>query len=203
MIAGENIKPGQAVHYGSDGKVYPTDPRQVHYGWLRKVLRFFRLIKSPVVVQGVSEHDAQKGESVSIVIADCCVNRPSDHTLRFYESILAEICGRHDIPVAGVRFQEVKRKFPQIDSVESDPWWKKKSWQFPHKPTSVEFTRESKAEKPPLGLMPQKIHLELRRDEIQAAIDRYIDAGSIIPREWTDELLSIDIRLRCLALVFS
>lgn len=39
-------------------------------------------------------------------------------------------------------------------------------------------------DKPPLGLMPQKIWLEIRWSEISDAIKRYQGAGMPIPAEW-------------------
>jgi len=42
--------------------------------------------------------------------------------------------------------------------------------------------------KPPLGLMPQSIWKENRRDEVRAAIRRYIDANHDVPAEWLREL---------------
>jgi hypothetical protein len=42
--------------------------------------------------------------------------------------------------------------------------------------------------KPPLGLTP-RWSLDLQRTrEILAAMDRYVEAGLVIPEEWTDEL---------------
>lgn len=41
--------------------------------------------------------------------------------------------------------------------------------------------------KPPLGLVPIKLWRELRLDDINAAIQRYIDAHKEIPQEWINE----------------
>ena len=41
--------------------------------------------------------------------------------------------------------------------------------------------------KPPLGLMPRKLWDEKRADEIRAAIERYQEAGVVIPAEWIEE----------------
>jgi len=51
--------------------------------------------------------------------------------------------------------------------------------------------------KPPLGLTPRWC-LDLRRTrEILAAMDRYAEAGLVIPGEWTDELNEL-VRRKCL-----
>lgn len=42
-------------------------------------------------------------------------------------------------------------------------------------------------ERPPLGLKPFKIHHEQRLAEINAAINRYMDANLVIPNEWIAE----------------
>lgn len=41
--------------------------------------------------------------------------------------------------------------------------------------------------KPPLGVIPKHIWDKKRKHEIKDAIDRYIEAGYIIPLEWIDE----------------
>ena len=50
-------------------------------------------------------------------------------------------------------------------------------------------------ERPPQGLRPRWILDELRRDEIQAAIHRFAQAGLAIPQAWTEELSEIEGRL--------
>jgi hypothetical protein len=52
------------------------------------------------------------------------------------------------------------------------------------------------AEKPPLGIMPRKIHQEIRRNDLIAAIERYRQVGKNIPPEWYDELSDILIKLK-------
>ena len=47
------------------------------------------------------------------------------------------------------------------------------------------------AEKPPLGIMPRKIHDEHRGNALSAAIGRYISAGKQVPVEWVEELMDI------------
>jgi hypothetical protein len=50
--------------------------------------------------------------------------------------------------------------------------------------------------KPPLGLTP-RYSLDLQRTrEILAAMDRYVEAGLVIPEEWTDELNELICRKR-------
>lgn len=41
--------------------------------------------------------------------------------------------------------------------------------------------------KPPLGIMPLKLHNELRLDELNKAIGRYQSVGKAIPKEWEEE----------------
>lgn len=50
--------------------------------------------------------------------------------------------------------------------------------------------------KPPLGLMPQYIHDELRLKDIREAIIRYLDACMDIPIEWIEEYNEINRRLK-------
>ncbi len=49
--------------------------------------------------------------------------------------------------------------------------------------------------KPPIGLMPRKLWLEQRFDNVRAAIDRYIIAGQRVPPEWWEErdILALEI----------
>jgi hypothetical protein len=49
--------------------------------------------------------------------------------------------------------------------------------------------------KPPLGLVPRKLHLESRRNDIIAAIYRYNMANKQLPIDWTDELSDILIKI--------
>ena len=44
-----------------------------------------------------------------------------------------------------------------------------------------------KSVKPPLGIMPEWLWVEHRRDELKYAIVRYLDAGEVIPAEWVEE----------------
>lgn len=41
--------------------------------------------------------------------------------------------------------------------------------------------------KPPLGLMPKRLFLEQRFEDIKEAIERYVKANMEIPTEWLDE----------------
>lgn len=41
--------------------------------------------------------------------------------------------------------------------------------------------------KPPLGVMPRRLHEETRREELRGAIIRYAEAGRPINAEWTEE----------------
>lgn len=41
--------------------------------------------------------------------------------------------------------------------------------------------------KPPVGLMPRKFWLGRRLDDVQAAIDRYRNAGFPVSPEWIEE----------------
>ncbi len=50
------------------------------------------------------------------------------------------------------------------------------------------------AEKPPLGVKPQKIHDEQRNEMLSAGISRYLKAGKEIPIEWVDEYNEIITR---------
>ena len=46
-------------------------------------------------------------------------------------------------------------------------------------------------EKPPLGIMPEKLHLQCRLLDILDAIGRYEAAEKIVPVEWKDEVIVI------------
>lgn len=50
-------------------------------------------------------------------------------------------------------------------------------------------------EKPPLGLMPRKIHLNHRQRDIVKAIARYQEKGSPLPTEWLQELMDNEFLL--------
>jgi hypothetical protein len=43
-------------------------------------------------------------------------------------------------------------------------------------------------QKPPIGVMPRKLHAENRMLDILLAITRYIKVGRQFPGEWIDEL---------------
>jgi hypothetical protein len=60
------------------------------------------------------------------------------------------------------------------------------------------LSNNSKKFKPPLGLYPQKLFLEDRLNDINAAIIRYIEADYLIPKEWIDEreLILKKVRIR-------
>jgi hypothetical protein len=49
------------------------------------------------------------------------------------------------------------------------------------------FDKWEEPAKPPLGLMPKKIHNELRLNDIVAAIVRYMNNKEQIPEEWIKE----------------
>ena len=50
-------------------------------------------------------------------------------------------------------------------------------------------------QKPPLGLRPESVVLELRQREIQEAVLRYMEAGKEVPKEWTAEYYRNNSRL--------
>jgi hypothetical protein len=50
--------------------------------------------------------------------------------------------------------------------------------------------------KPPLGLMPKKLFLEQRFENIKEAIERYVKANMEIPTEWLDEYVEIQEYLK-------
>lgn len=45
--------------------------------------------------------------------------------------------------------------------------------------------------KPPIGLLPQKIHNKKRALEIIGAMERYVRADKLIPDEWLYELKNL------------
>lgn len=46
---------------------------------------------------------------------------------------------------------------------------------------------EPKCEKPPLGVMPKYIWDKKRLSDLTSAMQRYLDAEKLIPKEWIDE----------------
>lgn len=61
---------------------------------------------------------------------------------------------------------------------------------------SVFVSRPVQMNKPPVGLMPKNIWIEQmqaqRRNEITAAMQRFIKAGKDIPNEWLQELIELN-----------
>ena len=71
----------------------------------------------------------------------------------------------------------------------------KTSIEFPHVADGSRAAGDKAfAEKPPLGVMPQKIHDEQRNKILSAGISRYLKAGKEIPIEWVDEFNEIITR---------
>ena len=52
------------------------------------------------------------------------------------------------------------------------------------------------AAKPPIGLIPKFVRDTERGLEIMQAVERYLNAGHRIPREWAKEFLRLDIYKR-------
>ena len=46
---------------------------------------------------------------------------------------------------------------------------------------------EPECEKPPLGVMPKYIWDKKRLSDLASAMQRYLDAEKLIPKEWIDE----------------
>lgn len=55
------------------------------------------------------------------------------------------------------------------------------------KPSIPSTPPRPKTQKPPLGVMPRRIHDEKRRQELGGAIARYIEAGLPVNLEWVKE----------------
>jgi len=49
------------------------------------------------------------------------------------------------------------------------------------------FAEITGANKPPIGIMPERIWLEHRQEELKSAIKRYLDANLKVPDEWVCE----------------
>lgn len=58
-----------------------------------------------------------------------------------------------------------------------------------------EFIEQNRKEKPPLGLKPEIIHLEQRREEVTEVMANYMLAREAIPRLWMEELIHIKERI--------
>ena len=59
-------------------------------------------------------------------------------------------------------------------------------WESLTSPTDI-YGLMRYTEKPPLGIMPQKVHDDQRREDLGASISRRIAAEIEIPIEWVDE----------------
>jgi len=55
---------------------------------------------------------------------------------------------------------------------------------------------KARAERPPLGLTPKRVHDQIRQVEILEAMYRYSSAGKVIPPEWIIELGDVSFCLR-------
>lgn len=53
----------------------------------------------------------------------------------------------------------------------------------------------NKCEKPPLGLVPAKTFYALRLQDINQAIERYVEFGKDIPFEWIREQRELEVHL--------
>lgn len=62
--------------------------------------------------------------------------------------------------------------------------------------TEKSASQPFKTSRPPLGLVPLKMHNEQRYDDIKAAMHRCVDAGKVIPQEWYTELQSLEAFLK-------
>jgi len=58
------------------------------------------------------------------------------------------------------------------------------------KQLNLAIASHSKVDKPPLGLMPKRIHDQHRQGEIMSAITRYLEVGKTPPKEWALEFAS-------------
>lgn len=56
--------------------------------------------------------------------------------------------------------------------------------------------RESDMDKPPVGVMPERLWLETRFNDLAEACNRYVEARKPIPSEWRDEMIRHGRRLR-------
>lgn len=55
----------------------------------------------------------------------------------------------------------------------------------------IKESQMEQKEKPPLGIMPSFIWKEKRIEEIQEAMDRFMEIGKPIPQKWKDELKTL------------
>lgn len=55
---------------------------------------------------------------------------------------------------------------------------------------------ETEKEKPPLGIVPVRLWIESRRDDIYAAVDRYREAEYVVPAHLLLQLASIEVFLQ-------
>ena len=90
----------------------------------------------------------------------------------------------------GWRFQPVQ---PRIKPQGSDCWGCVRSGSEACKECVVESpgkmpTMYDNQSKPPLGLVPRRLHDSRRVGEILEALSRYNEAGKPVPQEWLDEL---------------
>lgn len=65
--------------------------------------------------------------------------------------------------------------------------YKLREYERSHKLPQQQEAPPLPAIKPPLGVMPRHLHDEKRREEIQAAIIRYAEAGQPVDPAWVEE----------------
>lgn len=98
--------------------------------------------------------------------------------LPHHKSSICKRIMRYDLPTGGglLDLEKIKHEVDLIIELEK---WNEKT--------------EKIKEKPPLGLKPQKLHVEERALDITDAMSRYIQEGKLIPKAWLNDIMHLNV----------
>ena len=75
-------------------------------------------------------------------------------------------------------------------------WGVSKCYKVKAPGANLEITNPVTPRKPPLGIIPHRIWVEERIDELQGALRRYDEASKPIPMTWVSELSDLEYHLQ-------
>lgn len=125
-------------------------------------------------------------------------SQPGTETAVQYEDI-----DQHDVFIVGDQYQAIDHFSERWLKVEMNIGCTRSQSSLRHVPcrrpvkqptveSIAEQACDTEKEKPPAGIMPKKLWLESRRDDLYAAIARYQSSLCVVPIEWLEELLSLE-----------
>ena len=100
------------------------------------------------------------------------------------EQILEERCARFKDLIQFLSFY-INDRTPMVN--RAIDWYQKGRITLNDVPYLSGLPEVEQTTKPPLGVMPRYIWVRKRQEELAAAMQRYLEAGKSIPREWIDE----------------